>query len=170
MEWNPLNWLKFSTLSIPITSLSTGSGVVLLIILFLSLIYLRNHFCDNFPPGPWGYPIIGNLKLLQDKPHLHLTYLKEKYGDVYSLQLGRYRTVVVCSLDGIQEGLVKNSPMFSGRSSFLSNRELFNGHSDGGEAKFTVNLLRLSLVSRKPIFRVSDQVRLKSACSVKEAS
>ena len=44
--------------------------------------------------------------------------------------------MVVCSLDGIQEGLMKNSPKFSGRPSIFSDRVLFDGHSEGGRTKY----------------------------------
>ena len=110
----------------------TKSTIILLVVFFLSLIYLKRVLSQNFPPGPWSFPFVGSLKLLKEKPHHHLTYLQKKYGDVYSLRLGKYRTVVACSLEAIQEGLVKNSPKFSGRSAIFSNGVLFNGHTDGG--------------------------------------
>ena len=111
----------------------TTNTVVLLVVLFLSLIYLKRALLQNFPPGPWSWPFFGNLKVLREKPHLHLTYLQKKYGDIYSLRLGKYRAVVACSVEAIQEGLIKNSHKFSGRSSIFSNRVLFNGRSDGGK-------------------------------------
>ena len=132
MESNLLQLFNISLTDSLLENLNTRTIVTLLIIFFLSLIYLKKSLCQNFPPGPWGYPFIGSLKLLQERPHLHLSYLQKKYGDIYSLGLGKYRAVVACSVEAIQEGLIKNSHKFSGRSAIFSNRVLFNGHTDGG--------------------------------------
>lgn len=113
-------------------SLEADKIFLSLLVLALTIVYLWKKRVKDFPAGPIGYPLIGNNKLLQSIPHIRLTRLKEKYGSIYSIQLGKQKAVVVCSLEGIEEGLVKKSPVFGGRpKGFLSN-EFFSGGVDGG--------------------------------------
>ena len=58
--------------------------------------------------------------------------LKEKYGNIYSIQIGKQRAVIVCSLEGIEEGLLKKSPSFGGRPRDFLPHTLFNGCQDRG--------------------------------------
>ena len=55
------------------------------------------------PPGPPGWPLIGNaLDIDPRNPHHTLTDWAKQYGDVYTLNLVGKRTVVVSSSEGIQ--------------------------------------------------------------------
>ncbi|KAI3708895.1 hypothetical protein L2E82_38444 [Cichorium intybus] len=57
--------------------------------------------CRNsrLPPGPYPFPIIGNLLELGDKTHRSLATLSKRYGPLMSLKLGRRTTIVVSSPD-----------------------------------------------------------------------
>ena len=50
-----------------------------------------------------------------ENPHLDLTKMAQKYGDVFSLMLGNRLVVVLNGVDAIQEALVKQSTTFAGR-------------------------------------------------------
>ncbi|XP_053376322.1 cytochrome P450 1A2-like [Mercenaria mercenaria] len=113
-------------------SLEADKIFLLLLVLALSIVYLLKNKVRDFPAGPLDYPLIGTNKFLQTNPHIRLTRLKEKYGDVYSIKLGKERAVVVCSLEGIEEGLVKKSPVFGGRPKEFLPHSFFNGCTDGG--------------------------------------
>ena len=48
------------------------------------------------PPGPWGLPIVGYLPFVDTKrPNVYFAELAKKHGDVYQLQMGSYKLVVV---------------------------------------------------------------------------
>lgn len=56
-------------------------------------VILLNHFLKmrkrKLPPGPIGLPFVGYLPFLNAKnPHISLTELAEKYGRIYSMQMG----------------------------------------------------------------------------------
>ena len=90
-----------------------------LIVLFATtcilLVIRRMQENIGLPPGPFSWPIIGNLHLLGSAPHERLTELAKTFGDVYRLQLGSRRVIVLNSLDCVKETLVKKSSDFSSR-------------------------------------------------------
>ena len=79
------------------------------------LVIRRMQENTGLPPGPFSWPVIGNLHLLGNKPHERLTELAKTFGDVYRLQLGIRRVIVLNSLDSVKETLVKKSRNFSSR-------------------------------------------------------
>jgi cytochrome P450 len=91
----------------------------ILVLLFATtcilLVIRRMQENTGLPPGPFSWPIIGNLHLLGSAPHERLTELAKTFGDVYRLQLGSRRVIVLNSLDSVKETLVKKSSDFSSR-------------------------------------------------------
>ncbi|KAK2168235.1 hypothetical protein LSH36_19g08004 [Paralvinella palmiformis] len=88
--------------------------------------------CDNasglpFPPGPRGWPLIGSLWRIGDDPHLVLTELSRKYGDVFSIRLGSQRVVILNGSELIGRAM-------SMRGAPLADRPLFESyqHYSGG--------------------------------------
>ncbi|XP_030506964.2 cytochrome P450 71AU50 [Cannabis sativa] len=74
--------------------------IVLTLVLFLVGYVLRNKTNEkkkNLPPGPKGYPLIGSLNLLGEKPHRDLERLSKKYGPIMHMRLGLIPTIVVSS-------------------------------------------------------------------------
>ena len=68
------------------------------------------------PPGPPLVPIIGNLlSLASSDPFSNFARLRKKYGDIYSLYIGRELTVVLNGFDVIYDALVKRGSLFSRR-------------------------------------------------------
>ncbi|XP_035667220.1 cytochrome P450 2J6-like [Branchiostoma floridae] len=90
-------------------------GLVLVCLLLLTFWYLRPG--KNLPPGPWGWPVLGHIPTLGKHPHLVLTSMRKKYGDVFSIRLGPKDVVVLCSYDAIHEAFVKKGEDFSSRPS-----------------------------------------------------
>ncbi|XP_035662482.1 cytochrome P450 2U1-like [Branchiostoma floridae] len=95
---------------------------MLLITLFVSLFavlfvtwlmdYIRRW---RMPPGPFPWPVIGNLSMFSGKSHLTFIDLAKKYGDVFSLKKGMTDVVVLNSVDAVREALVEKSVAFAGR-------------------------------------------------------
>ncbi|XP_042042988.1 ferruginol synthase-like [Salvia splendens] len=70
----------------------------------------------NLPPGPYPFPIIGNILQLGRNPHKSLTHLSKTYGPLMSLKLGSIHTVVVSSPDSARLVLQEHDQAFSGRT------------------------------------------------------
>lgn len=90
----------------------------IILVLVISVIYLKLKNSERIPGGPWGFPIIGNRGILRKRPHIQLTQLRVTFGDVFSIMLGswgRQRVVVVCSWEGFQAGLNRKTLQTSGR-------------------------------------------------------
>nr|XP_013814211.1 PREDICTED: cytochrome P450 1A4-like [Apteryx mantelli mantelli] len=90
------------------------------------------------PPGPRGYPILGNVLELRKDPHLVLTKLSQKYGDVMEIRIGTRPVLVLSGLDTIKQALVKQGEDFMGRPDLHSFRHVTDGQSlafspDSGE-------------------------------------
>lgn len=108
---------------------------VVMILFSLSFIYLlKRRSQTNYPKGPRKLPIVGSIDYFRSKSHLRLTNLKDLYGDIYSIKTGNYDTIVVCSLQGILDGLSSEQLFFSGRPDFKSNDLLYLGNRQRGIA------------------------------------
>lgn len=62
---------------------------------------------SSLPPGPRGWPVLGNIFDLGTLPHRSLSTLKQQYGPVVWLKLGSVKTMVVLS-SGAAEEFFKN--------------------------------------------------------------
>lgn len=71
------------------------------------------------PPGPWGLPLLGHLPFLGDNPLVPLMNWYKTYGNIYSIQMGKWKTVVL-SGSAIKRALTSKGDEFSGRPDFLS--------------------------------------------------
>jgi len=105
---------------------------IMMAVFSLSFIYLWRKSPSNYPPGPRCLPYIGYIDFFKSKSHIRLSNLKDKYGDVYSLRAGKYDMVVVCSLQGIFEGLALDQDKFLGRPDFHTSKSLFFGNRQRG--------------------------------------
>ncbi|KAK6935328.1 Cytochrome P450 [Dillenia turbinata] len=68
------------------------------------------------PPGPYPWPIIGNILSMGNKPrHVTLTQLAKSYGPLISLRFGSQLLIVGSSADVAMEILKTNDQIFSAR-------------------------------------------------------
>ena len=69
------------------------------------------------PPGPRSFPVIGSLLSLRGSDvREDLCRLARQYGDVFTMDMGANRTVMLASYSAIKEALVtKNAQELSGR-------------------------------------------------------
>lgn len=81
------------------------------------------------PPGPYGWPILGNMLLLGKSPHLALTRLSQRYGDVLEIRIGRTPVVVLSGLDTIWQALVRQGDDFKGRPDLYSYTLIADGQT-----------------------------------------
>ena len=57
----------------------------------------------RLPPGPRGLPIVGSLLNIRKSPHLDITRIARKYGDVCQIRLGSVPTIVISHPDILRE-------------------------------------------------------------------
>lgn len=81
------------------------------------------------PPGPWGLPLIGHVLTLGKNPHLSLTKLSQRYGDVLQIRIGSTPVVVLSGMDTIRQALVRQGDDFKGRPDLYSFTLINNGQS-----------------------------------------
>ncbi|KAK1572393.1 hypothetical protein Q3G72_032060 [Acer saccharum] len=84
----------------------------LLLLLFL-IINLRKKL--PYPPGPKGYPIIGNLTMMDQLTHRGLARLAAKYGGLLHLKMGSLHVVAVSTPEMAREVLQFQDGIFSNR-------------------------------------------------------
>lgn len=103
-----------------------------LILIFIILSFIRHfHIRRQHPPGPFDLPFIGLLPLrvlqilfarfLPKISHgKYFKQMKDKYGDIWSINFGSQRIVGLASMDIINEAFVENGKLFSARPSYES--------------------------------------------------
>ncbi|RHN53387.1 putative geraniol 8-hydroxylase [Medicago truncatula] len=77
---------------------------------------MRNKTNSKLPPGPFPLPIVGNLFVMNNKPHKSLAKLAKIYGPILSLKLGQVTTIVVSSADLAKEILQTHDSLLSDRT------------------------------------------------------
>ncbi|XP_031269413.1 (S)-N-methylcoclaurine 3'-hydroxylase isozyme 2-like [Pistacia vera] len=91
--------------------------LLLLVPAFLLLI-LKIKFSKipvKLPPGPKPWPIIGNLSLIGDNPHVSFAQISKTYGPLISVRLGSQLVVVGSSPDAAAAILKTHDRELSGR-------------------------------------------------------
>ncbi|KAJ9159080.1 hypothetical protein P3X46_024611 [Hevea brasiliensis] len=98
----------------------------------------------KLPPGPPGWPIIGNIFDLGTEPHRALQELKLKYGPVLRLRLGSMDTVVIQSAKAAAQ-LLKNHD-----ASFCDRKPLDEMFFAGSETTSAATEWAMAELLRKP--------------------
>ncbi|KAM7254744.1 hypothetical protein ACFE04_019985 [Oxalis oulophora] len=92
--------------------------ISLIILLSSTIIFvLRRRISAQrrLPPGPTGWPIIGNIFDLGEMPHRTLTNLRKQYGDVIWLRFGSINTMAILSTKSATEFFKNNDLSFVDR-------------------------------------------------------
>lgn len=83
----------------------------------------------NLPPGPPGWPVVGNLLqvAIQRRPFMYVVRdLREKYGPIFTMQMGQRTLVIVTSPELIHEALVQRGSEFASRPADSPIRNIFS--------------------------------------------
>ncbi|XP_066271325.1 steroid 17-alpha-hydroxylase/17,20 lyase-like [Branchiostoma lanceolatum] len=101
--------------------------LVALFVLLYGLVYAGERRGLVLPPGPTPLPLIGNLlNLMGADPHIRMTQMARKFGDVYQVWIGMEKVVVINDIDLAKEALVKNGDDFAGRAPLPTTNLLSN--------------------------------------------
>ncbi|XP_023870577.2 cytochrome P450 77A3 [Quercus suber] len=108
---------------------------------FLSaLIFFLTHKTKtkklNLPPGPPGWPIVGNLFQVANSGKPFFEYadgLRSKYGPIFTLRMGTRTMIILSDAKLVHEALVEKGQLFATRPRENPTRNIFSCN------KFTVN-------------------------------
>ncbi|XP_051831090.1 cytochrome P450 1B1 isoform X2 [Antechinus flavipes] len=118
--------------------LSTQQTTLLLFLSVLVAVHLSQYIlrrCRRLPgagcspPGPFQWPLIGNVVEVGNIPHLSFTRLARRYGDVFQIRLGNCPVVVLNGERAIRQALVQQGSTFASRPPFPSFHVVSNGLS-----------------------------------------
>lgn len=120
-------------------AVTPGEGTTSFIILVIVFVFVRALKSKGRKhvslPGPWSFPIVGNLLQLGDHPYLTFMEMRKKYGDGFLIKLGMVPVVVVNGMEMVKQVLLKDGEHFAGRP----NMPAFSFLAEGKSFSFSVN-------------------------------
>lgn len=152
------------------TELLLAGAVFCLVFLLIQSLQQRVPKGLKSPPGPRGFPILGNALELRKDPHLVLTQLSRRYGDVMEVRIGTRPVLVLSGLDTIKQALVKQAEDFMGRPDLHSFRYV----ADGKSLTFSSDSREVWKARRKlaqnalKTFSTTPSPRVSSCCLLEE--
>lgn len=90
-------------------------SILLATTIILSTVFFLKKKPKGTPPGSLGFPFVGHLFHLMDKPGKVLSEMRDKYGPVFTIYMGPYLTVVVNDYETAKEAFLKHGEVLSGR-------------------------------------------------------
>ena len=82
-------------------------GILSVFTLTLLGVYYFRRQKYSYPPGPAGWPVIGNvLQITPNKLHLHLLEWADKYGPLFTMQMMGGKIVVLNDRELIRDALL----------------------------------------------------------------
>ncbi|KAI3520365.1 hypothetical protein L1887_09750 [Cichorium endivia] len=90
----------------------------------------------NLPPGPPGWPVVGNLFQVAGSGKPFFQYVREllpKYGPIFTLKMGSRTMIILSNAELVREALIEKGALFATRPAENPTRTIFSCD------KFTVN-------------------------------
>ncbi|CAN4105836.1 unnamed protein product [Withania somnifera] len=128
--------------SLSTSSLSPNYHLIFTILAFVisGLIFLFSKKKESkklkLPPGPPGWPVVGNLLQVarSEKPFFqYVRELRQKYGPIFTLRKGTRTMIIVSNANLVHEALIQKGQVFASRPRENPTRTVFSCD------KFTVN-------------------------------
>lgn len=117
--------------------ISTALAFLVLTLVVLSQKSKSKKKPINLPPGPPGYPIVGNLFQVARSGKQFFQYTREdlipKYGPILTLKMGTRTMIIISSAELAKEALIDKGQVFANRPRENPTRTIFSCD------KFTVN-------------------------------
>ncbi|NXJ62061.1 CP2J2 protein, partial [Rostratula benghalensis] len=150
-------------------SISFQMLLIFLVVFLLVFDYMKHRKPKNFPPSPFRIPFVGHVHMVNfTNPQIMVDKLTEKYGDVFSVDMGSTSFVCVNGMRLIKEALVNQGENFMDRPVIPIDREVFSnrglvsstGHLWKQQRRFTLTTLRnFGLGKRSLEERIQEECR-----------
>ncbi|NXE65551.1 CP2J2 protein, partial [Calcarius ornatus] len=150
-------------------SISLQTFLIFLFIFLLIADYMKNRNPKNFPPTPLRLPFLGHLYLVDFKdPVAGVQRLTKRYGDIFSMQMGGMKLVLVTGMRLVKEVLVNQGDKFLERPDLPIDEQIFSksglvfssGHLWKAQRRFTLTTLRnFGLGKRSLEERIQEECR-----------
>nr|QWK52255.1 cytochrome P450 77A4 [Isatis tinctoria] len=125
----------------------------------------------NLPPGPPGWPVVGNLFQFarSGKPFFeYAEELKKTYGPIFTLRMGTRTMIILSDASLVHEALIQRGALFASRPAENPTRTIFSCN------KFTVNAAKYGPVwrslRRNMVQNMLSSTRLKEFGSVRQSA
>ncbi|XP_066548418.1 cytochrome P450 2J4 isoform X2 [Amia ocellicauda] len=135
-------------------------GLLMMLCVFLIVKTIRDRPPRNFPPGPFGLPVIGNfLNISPSDPFGSFCKILGDYGDIASLSFGNKRFLLLSGWKTLREAFVEKADAFTDRPSYPINKRLCkglglissNGHTWRQQRRFALSTLKYFGVGKKTL-------------------
>ncbi|XP_069088667.1 cytochrome P450 2J2-like [Pleurodeles waltl] len=163
MELSVLSVVTFLLQQVTVSNILLFSAVF-----FLAADYIKKRAPKNFPPGPFSWPIIGCLPSLDfAEPQVAINKLSGKYGDIFRVDMGSFRFVVLSGFQTIKEAFVHQGDIFADRPHipiFYNVSKEYglvnsNGHSWKQQRRFALSTLRNFGMGKKSLEqRINEEI------------
>lgn len=114
----------------------TALAFLLSCLIFLLTQKTKNSKKLNLPPGPPGWPIVGNLFQVarSGKPFMeYVNDLRSKYGSIFTLKMGTRTMIILTDAKLVHEALIQKGAIYATRPPENPTRNIFSAN------KYTVN-------------------------------
>jgi len=154
--------LTVAYLSVGVTTWLLGLLLCVAIIYYVT----ASNKQKNLPPTPGrALPLIGHLHLVGKQPHEQFQQWRKTHGDVFMLQMGTQKMVVLSGHHVIKEALVKQADVFSNRHRFHTTPNLGVLITDGPNWKeqrsVTLNIMREFGMGKNLLAeKIADEVKV----------
>ena len=137
------------------------NSVLLLLGVFLITIFLTRWLQEGkkYPPAPWEFPIVGHLPLFGAYPSATFRKWRESYGDVYSIRMGSWKTVVINGYSAIKDAMNRSDDALSSRPRFFTFemlKNVNNGHDTLSFGPFNPGYVQLQKIVARVLHRYTN--------------
>ncbi|NXD77235.1 CP2J2 protein, partial [Halcyon senegalensis] len=153
-------------------SISFQMLLIFLTVFLLVADYMKHRKPKHYPPSPFSLPFVGHMYLMNfSNPQIMVQKLTEKYGDIFSMEMGSASFVFVNGLRMVKEVLVNQGENFLDRPEIPLDREVFskiglvssNGHLWKQQRRFTLSTLRNFGLGKRSL---EERIQEESRCLV----
>ncbi|EFH45138.1 hypothetical protein ARALYDRAFT_912358 [Arabidopsis lyrata subsp. lyrata] len=137
--------------------------VFLIFMLYLVRVLLNRSL--SFPPGPKGFPVIGNFKLKNQLNHRGLAELAKQFGGLLHLQMGKIHIVAVSTADMAREILQVQDVVFANRPANVAISYLTYNRADMAFANYGPLWRQMRKIC---VMKLFSRKRAESWASVRE--